>query len=95
MFTVLSKVKFKLDRKMRLLRARLGLGFGNKISLGAYLQGLRNSLIVTSFVVDCPLTLLELLYWQESFNLHQLEKMLDNDNEFAALLKLEVNSFGN
>ena len=35
------------------MKARLGLGFRRKISLGAYLQGLRNSLIVTSFVVDC------------------------------------------
>ena len=78
------------------MKARLGLGFGSKIRLGAYLQGLRNRLIVTSFVVDFLIknsTLLELLYLQESFNLHQLEKMLDNDNEFVALLKLEVNMF--
>jgi len=27
---------------------------------------------------------------KESYSLHQLEKMLDNDNEFVALLKLEV-----
>ena len=62
------------------------------------MQGLRNRLIVTSFVVDFLIknsTLLELLYLQESFNLHQLEKMLDNDNEFVALLKLEVKRFVN
>ena len=54
--------------------------------------------IVTNILVGCliiNLTVFELLYFQESFSLHQLEKMLDNDNEFVALLKLEVKTFVN
>lgn len=32
---------------------------------------------------------------KESYSLHQLEKMLDNENEFLALLKLEVRPYNN
>ena len=63
-------------------------------SIAATRKGNRNSSLlkvsISSFFLSLYFTSIKKLYPQESFHYSQLEKLLDIDSEFVALLKLEV-----